>query len=276
MAVMLPLTAEGQREARQLLSVQGHLERDPALLEALLPDEEMLWGLALASLRPGEADTIASLLGTRLPDGALLDARLLWRIVSSRRQTVEQTALLEAVEELARLGFATASEAGLSASPFWGTGLDLEGGESRRVITDTLSAFTDYEGVAEGTQILAAKSGARGSIEQLARMVCTGFVRGIDFAAARRCAEETRDRLWSIVREQESAGRLRRAEWYSEEYGVLARARRGALSDTGIGAGLVFARAAARGEVDPLVDEESRLFVGLRPLGLAREDEGEH
>ena len=40
-------------------------------------------------------------------------------------------------------------------------------------------------------------------------------------------------------------------------YGVLARARR---SET---PGVVFARAAQKGERDPLTDEYSRLFVGL-------------
>jgi hypothetical protein len=38
---------------------------------------------------------------------------------------------------------------------------------------------------------------------------------------------------------------------------VLARARRSKHP------GIVFARAAATGEVDPLVDVDSRLFVGL-------------
>jgi hypothetical protein len=46
-------------------------------------------------------------------------------------------------------------------------------------------------------------------------------------------------------------------------HGVLARAAR---SDT---PGVVFARAAAAGETDPLTDTTSRLFVGLSPIPSA-------
>jgi hypothetical protein len=47
----------------------------------------------------------------------------------------------------------------------------------------------------------------------------------------------------------------------STGYGVLARARRSGRP------GVVFARAAASGEADPLADADSSLFVGLSAKG---------
>ncbi len=45
LAVFLPITPEGQREAAEQLTVAGHLARDPSLLEDLLPrlDARLAW-----------------------------------------------------------------------------------------------------------------------------------------------------------------------------------------------------------------------------------------
>ncbi|MFQ5616766.1 MAG: hypothetical protein ACE5GO_09970, partial [Anaerolineales bacterium] len=51
-AVFLPLTPAGQREAGERLSVAGHLARDPELIRSLLPAKDVIWGLASLSLTP--------------------------------------------------------------------------------------------------------------------------------------------------------------------------------------------------------------------------------
>jgi hypothetical protein len=72
-------------------------------------------------------------------------------------------------------------------------------------------------------------------------------------AAARKQVARVWQRWEEIGREIESQP--------SAHSTVLARARRSERP------GIVFARAAANGEVDPLVDVESRLWVGLPVQG---------
>jgi hypothetical protein len=63
-----------------------------------------------------------------------------------------------------------------------------------------------------------------------------------------------------MLTEWERLGSGMRERARSLGYGALARAMRSPLP------GVVFALAAAAGEVDTLVDVGSRLFVGLRPV----------
>jgi DNA-directed RNA polymerase beta' subunit len=49
-AISLPITDAGQREAREMLSIEAHLRRDPSLMGWLVPLMESLWGLAELSL----------------------------------------------------------------------------------------------------------------------------------------------------------------------------------------------------------------------------------
>jgi hypothetical protein len=61
---------------------------------------------------------------------------------------------------------------------------------------------------------------------------------------------------WHIQREWTEAGREIRQRSVTKSFSVLARAMRAEHP------GLVFAHAAATGEIDPLTDLDSRLFAG--------------
>ena len=67
--------------------------------------------------------------------------------------------------------------------------------------------------------------------------------------------------LAQAVSEMEEMGTGMRERIAPTGYGALARARRSGRP------GVVFARAAAGGETDPLTDADSRLFVGLSVKG---------
>jgi hypothetical protein len=71
------------------------------------------------------------------------------------------------------------------------------------------------------------------------------------------CAAGMRKWLLQLVGEMETMAQSARARNAPGAFTVLARARRAQHP------GIVFARAAAASEVDPLVDTESRLLVGL-------------
>ncbi len=51
--MLLPVTAAGQREVGERLSLTTQVARDPDLLQALVPREEAMWGLAQLSLFGG-------------------------------------------------------------------------------------------------------------------------------------------------------------------------------------------------------------------------------
>ena len=57
-AVFLPLTEDGQREAGERLTVAAHLARDPSLIETLLPPPEAVWGLAYLGLDEAGLDRL--------------------------------------------------------------------------------------------------------------------------------------------------------------------------------------------------------------------------
>jgi hypothetical protein len=70
-------------------------------------------------------------------------------------------------------------------------------------------------------------------------------------------AVSTRKWLLQMVNEMETMAQAARERNAPGAFSVLARARRAKHP------GIVFARAAATGEVDPLTDVESRVLVGL-------------
>jgi hypothetical protein len=281
-AVYLPVTETGQQDARDRLSLMAHLERDPALLDGLLPACEAMWGLAWHALRPDGLAEICKLIGTELhtPSGCLSRTTL----AAGCRQVLARdgvAAAVAVVEKLWRLGFAAAKASGASLSPLAGqtqqtppaaSATDTEAdGEA---LVARLAARTDFTATDLGLQILAVRSGSRGNFDQLALLVgggrtitapdgtlvpiLHGYQTGLTFtewsamAAVtwRRFVElvENLDRMALAAREQSEA---------SDNFGVFARARRAAHP------GVVFARAAANREVDQLADIDSRLFVGL-------------
>jgi hypothetical protein len=282
-AVFLPLTEAGQREAGERLTVAAHLERDPALLPLLLPPAEALWGLAELSRTPAGLAELTALVGSAIaaPDGFINRATL----AAAMRQTLARdgvTATLAVLVALLRRGLAVSTASGASLSPFIGATVDRPplpvdddlAGWSRYVeeVAGRLLARSDYDEPDLGPQLLAVKSAAWGTLASLGTLVgspCVvsdrqghplavrrGYADGVTAAELRALAVGAAEHL---ARAAAHWQRLEDAWSHRPPTGfhVLARAMRAARP------GLVFARAAATRERDPLTDVASRLFVGL-------------
>lgn len=65
-AVHLPVTQAAQQEAGEKLTIAGHLERDPSLVEMLCPAKDALFGLACLSMSPEGRQMIAETAGRNL------------------------------------------------------------------------------------------------------------------------------------------------------------------------------------------------------------------
>lgn len=288
-AFFLPVTESAQREAGTRLSVMGHLRRDPALLDLLVPTNEALWGLANLSLTQAGCKEIANILSANVatPDRLLTKAALLETmqgILSS--DGIART--LEVLERLMGLGFAAAKEAGASMNPFIGASLHLPPlppndhstlAERYRdyveEIAERLAARSDFADSDLGSQLLAVKSGALGQMSQLAWLVEThgtvvdihgkhvpiqhGFSAGLTPVEMYALAVSSREALARIAFDWEQLSVEVKERYALTGYGVLARAMRSKKP------GVVFAYAAtnATGETDPLQEVDSRLFFGL-------------
>lgn len=289
-AVFLPLTTAGQAEAGRNLSLAGHLNRDPGLLQTLAPTYEAMWGLAQLSRQAQGYAEIEALLGVPGPVSESFGA------VSfvTRPKLIEALAKIFAkqgaastltlIEQLGRRGWTVAQTSGLSLSAFVDPAWTLPPAPTNRKPThwqiyyeqvlEQLLACADLDhGI--GPYVLGVKCGALpvGTIQTLAqglgvRHVITDLdgqtIAPLDGYRQGLCIES----FWQLIPGARE-GLLRAWEPFAQalndpyherdakSFHVLARARRARHP------GLVFARAAAIGEVDPLVDEESRLFVGL-------------
>ncbi len=282
-AVLLPITEGAQREAGERLTVAAHLARDPGLLEALLPQPDALWGLASLSLTEKGRHEIAGLAGTEvaapsgfITRGTLADA--MRKVL--QREGVDQ--VLSALERLTRRGFQAAKESGASVSPFIDAGLarppkpkgdDPELWEAYlEALTEQIVSDIDYANDKLGPQLLAVKIRSRG-LSQLSwligvRSAAQGFngepvvvrhsyAEGLTVDEMYACVVGARKGLAQYSARWEQLGQDARERGKPQGFNVLARARRAKRP------GMVFARAAATGEVDPLADVDSRLFVGL-------------
>ena len=190
---------------------------------------------------------------------------------------------LEASEGLSRRGFEVAKTLGASMNPFLGANLSQPPApetddpdqweayrEERFGWAHSCGEFSDND---FGTIRLLAQSGARGSFQQLVQYLNApgtvldvrgnlvpirhGFREGMTPEEVFARVNGARKGLAQVMSEMEEMAR----DVASTGYGVLARARRSRRP------GIVFARAAAGGETDPLTDVDSRLFVGLPAKG---------
>jgi hypothetical protein len=147
-------------------------------------------------------------------------------------------------------------------------------------MSEQLASRTDFHDDDLGPQLLAIKSGARGSLRHLlvlvgprdrvvdvrgnSLIVRGGLNDGLTPSEAFACVAGARRGLGETVLH---TLRLSRSAYGVPEpsrpsgFNVLARAMRARQP------GIVFARAAAIGEIDPLTDVDSRLFVGLPATG---------
>jgi hypothetical protein len=193
-------------------------------------------------------------------------------------------ATLTALERLAERGLAVAKQWGVSMSPFIGAKLErLPAPESSdparwdryaEQLVEQLAAWTDFEDDL-GPQVLAIKSDARGQLNSLAMLLGAqgtvtdvagqpmvirhGYRDGLTPQELYALVASSREWLATFWREYEHSDWRRVDNSRPKSFHVLARARRARHP------GIVFARAAAIGESDPLVDVDSRLFVGLPP-----------
>jgi hypothetical protein len=190
---------------------------------------------------------------------------------------------LETLEKLTRRGFAAARAAGASLSPFVGSSFSFPPTPSdhearawhayQQEVGEWLASSTEYTCPDLGPQLLAIKSGAWGAIEQLTALLHTqgavndildrqvtirhGYRDGLTAQELYALAPGARESFSQVQRDwleitQEIHKRNR-----PQSFGVLARAMRSEQP------AIVFAHAASIGEIDPLSDPESRLFVGL-------------
>lgn len=280
--VLLPVTAGAQREAGERLSLAGYLARDSKLIESLLLPPEALWGLATCCFSVEGRQEIIQMAGTgvAMPNGVITQATL----AEAMRQVLERdgaSAVLSAMERLMRRGFEIVKASGASMSPFLGAGLTLLPAPDQaspelwdaylEELSEKILSSTDYANADLGPQLLAVQIRPRGRF-QLPRLIGPRgavtdiqgkplivrhtHVEGLTPEELYACSAGARRALWSYWKQVENApGASDRRE--SNRFTVLARARQAQHP------GIVFARAAAIGEVDPLTDVDSRLWVGL-------------
>jgi hypothetical protein len=284
LAVFLPITEAGQREAAERLTIAAHLARDPGLIDESRPRMDALLGLALLSLTPAgraEIDRIAGL-PVPTPDGFVTR----WSVVDAMRAAMERSgpqAALELSERLMRRGFEVASASGASIGPFVGAEFRYpptphDGDPAAwdgyvQELIERIAAYADFSSDF-GLLALAAKSGARANLRQIAwtigahgavtdvagRSVAVrhGYRDGLEPGELFALVAGARAGLNELLTEWERMGSAMRERLGPPRgYGALARAMRSPRP------GVVFALAAAAGEVDPLVELDSRLFVGL-------------
>ncbi len=286
LAVFLPLSPKAQREAAQRLSITAHVERDPDLIRSLIPTHDAMWGLAAWSQTPSGLDAIQQRLGTRLvlPDGFVSRAIL----SQALRQLLAQNGVhraLACLNDLMQCGFNAAKASGASINPFFGTSVECTPPPQPLTINaweayldelaERIVTRTDYEDRDLGVQLLAMKSGARTHPQHFLMLLggrsivvdrdgrrallCYGLSDGLPPQAVYDYTFQCHEGLGQVLEDWQTLGLSLRADYAPQGFNVLARALRSQRP------GIVFARAAAIEEVDPLTDIDSRLFVGLPP-----------
>jgi len=283
-AIFLPLTEAAQQEASERLTVAAHLERTPELLRDLLPNNEILWGLASLSRSDIGRQQLTTILGKDIVPANEIMTRA--RLEETLRETLQHegiSATLDKLEQLTQVGFVAVRTSGASISPFVGSRFTLPLAPTRdeseawqlyqREISEWLAASNEYALPDLGPQLLAVKSGAWGEIEQLTALVSTqgvvkdiqgrsvpvrhGYRDGLTPAELYALAIGARESFAQVQQEWLEISQEIQKRDRAQSFHVLARAMRAEQP------ALVFAHAASIGEIDPLTDPDSRLFAGL-------------
>jgi DNA-directed RNA polymerase beta' subunit len=284
LAVFLPVSEAGQHEAGERLSIAAHLRRDPDLLAGLQPLHGARHGLALLGRAEAGLAEISQLAGTPVVpvDGLVGRAAIL---SATRRLLVEkgEDATLDAIVRLIERGYEEAKRSGISMPPFpdpaFARGAppqSAQPAEWERYQEETqerLLAARENEASALYPYLLATLSGARGTVAQIPRYIdCFGLVEdvygnrvpirhslldGMSPEELRTLAVGSRRGQARAVQEIDQITRILWERFRPDGFGVLDRAMRSRHP------GIVFARAAAGGETDPLTSLDSRMFVGL-------------
>ena len=280
LSIYLPLTEAAQQEAGEKLSLAGHLHRDPGLLGNFLPLHSARAGLALLARTAAGREEIRQLTGisSPLPDVPLNRAGLL-ALAQEVLSAQGAEAAIAALDRLTRCGFQRAKRSGLSLSPFLGAGFarpdppQSANPELWEVYTEELIERLQAHGDDDELEpyLTAVRSGARSNYPILQKFV--GAYGVVEDVEGRRVAVQhalrdgmtpeefrtlcvgARSGIARAAAELEHVSRTLRQSNLPTGYGVLARAMRARHP------GLVFARAAAFGQTDPLTDLDSCLFA---------------
>ena len=260
-------------------------DRDPGILETLIPSLDPMWGLANLSLTANGRAQISGLAGVDVdaPDGFITRSTLGWALQTVLERDGAAKALC-AVQELMKRGFEIAKESGASISPFIGESLEREplppdhdeaAWEAyTEAMSEQLATRDDFSDNDMGPQLLAVRSLAQGRLETFSQMVVrwnnTNYGLQIPPNVRRSYREGLRPedlraiahRHWeALVRAQIELAELGRSMKRNNPIGNLASVLGRAMQANR--PGIVFARAAATGTVEPLTDIDSRMFVGL-------------
>ena len=280
--VFLPLTEEAQAEAGTALSVAGHIQRDADVWRYVTDNYHgTIWGLAqLCRTEEGRAE-VERLTGVAVDGSRLFSKHDLNRLLAQVLQREDLQRALEVLDQLTRRGFEVCKQSGASFNPFLGSGKEwpeqpeeADWDEWQMYGDELVAAFyqqADFDDNDLGPLALLSLSGARGNQQQLIQYVGGGLIYREDggLFAQRGCwrdglsVEESKMRapraLWGLAATNQgwSAAQEAAQQPSRADYHVLGRAARAAQP------GVVFARAAERGEVEPLTSLFSRLFVGL-------------
>ncbi|MBN1934271.1 MAG: hypothetical protein JW934_06385 [Anaerolineae bacterium] len=283
-AVFMPVTEAGQYKAGEKLSVSAHLRRDQALIASLIPSQDALWGLARLSLSESGRQEIARLAGgvaIDAPKGVITQETLAKALQAVLARDGIDAALV-VLERLNRRGFEVAKRSGASMSPFLDENLPLvappESDDARRwetytdELTEQVLSITNYADDNLGPQLLAVSIRARGRSHLLQligprgptgdgdnpTVVRHSLVEGLSTDELYACVAGARKGLAQLARRWDDIGHETHTRYIDPgRFTLLARARRARQP------GIVFARAAASDEVDPLTDVDARLMVGL-------------
>ena len=285
-AVYLPLGEAAQREAAEKLSVAGHIRRKPALIRTLSPEKDFVWGLGSLALTNEGRVRIKVQTGVDLPSPeeqntqvALEDALADWLDEKGLENA------FETIEKLRKLGEEIVRKSGASVSPFVGSSLEWisapESDDPERwreyisQLAEQFATFSDYADNDLGVQLITMKTRSRppqlrGLIWLFAnrdpatdvngepQIVRNSHVSGLTPVEMNACVVGAREGLARFVQQWDQISQAASAGSDHTRFSVLARARRAQYP------GIVFARAAAIGERDPLTDVDSRLFVGMK------------
>ncbi len=263
-------------------------------LDGVCPTHEAAWGLAELGRTEAGLREISDLAGAEVHgrDGLVTRASLVEAVQTVMHRDGPEAALA-AVDRLTRRGFEVARLSGASISPFLGEALDTSGRPEsddasawRRCsdeLLEQLTARDDVDNDLVGPQLMLVRIGARGNASHLCRLIGTpGTVRAADGAEVvlrhsyhdGLTPEEllanipgAMQGLLEVNLAFEGVGRAFAEEHAPRSLYALGRAwcarRPWRGTDRRPHPGVVFARAAALEETDPLEDVDSRLFVGL-------------
>jgi hypothetical protein len=288
-AVLVPDSPETQEEAGRLLSAVGHVTAEGRHLDNFAPTQESMWGLSRMWLSTKGRHELQGILPALQTSVSILTRK---HLVDALRSFLEQKGAVPAIEKAVELwerGFAEATRAGGTLNPFTlaRTLLPKQPDSDCRDAWDqhiehciqTLASTNDFVNPAYGPQLLAGRSGARGTESNIVYLVAgrgfledsqgrktivkSGLLSGLTFDEFFALAVNNHERIievmsqWLNMESHPGFPDFRRYE--PGGIHVIARAMRSKYP------GIVFARAAAAGEVDPLLDTDTRLFLGMLP-----------